>query len=342
MKQRLQTRKSKLLLFISIIIVVALAVGIGSRIYYLKEHGKINKWEKLEDGTYKLIVGSTHSYDYYEIPSHHLFKEVTEVEFYPNPSITFSKVYIPETIRKINDKGFFYDDSVITGGVNLEYIGEAAFMNAKEIPELRKVKHIGDCAFTNACIKDFYFSDVLEYIGEYAFFGSNLEKVDIPSSVKYIGMSAFYNTPWLNKQEGYVIVGDNILLSYPTEEEIIVPENVKSIRVRDDTTYDKELKKDISKFCDVRKIYIPDSVIDMDDYFNVWGGGEDDNIEVYIYKSSYTNEKITPSEREEKNIKSKEEKYTYVVEKGSDEEKFFKEKGYKNLRVVDKVERLDK
>lgn len=80
---------------------------------------------------------------------------------------------------------------------DVKVIGSSVFYNCQtvqsvEIPD--SVTNIETSAFGNCSnLKTVKFSNNLQEIGEFAFFGTNLEKVVLPNSVKIIGSSAFHS-----------------------------------------------------------------------------------------------------------------------------------------------------
>ncbi len=82
----------------------------------------------------------------------------------------------------------------------------------------------------NAFLKSVYIPDTVQEIGNYIFaYCTNLAEIRLPESVKKIGCSAFYDTPWFSAlNEEFVIVGDGVLIKYNgTENNVVVPETVK-------------------------------------------------------------------------------------------------------------------
>ena len=143
-------------------------------------------------------------------------------------------------------------------GANVEYIDKEAFFRLKhleEMPYFPNLKYIGDQAFERSGIKKVELSDTVEYIGLCAFSEIDLEEISIPSGVKYISGNAFCDTPWIDNQTGFVIEGDNILISYPNEETVVIPVGVKSIGLS---------RWEHTK---VRKIYVPSTITNYDNCF---------------------------------------------------------------------------
>jgi len=109
--------------------------------------------------------------------------------------------------------------------------------SAEDFDIKQGTKNIGRFSYARSSIKELTIPDGVESIGYGAFYHcDSLEKVSIPSSVKYIGGYAFDNTPYMNRfksdvsGEDFLIVGDGILLAYSKSEDIVnIPQGVKTI-----------------------------------------------------------------------------------------------------------------
>ncbi len=86
--------------------------------------------------------------------------------------------------------------------------------------------------YTSKNIKSITLPDSLEEIAYCAFeYCYDLEKINIPKSVKYIGYDAFLETKWLLKYPNdFVIEGDGILVRYNgNQQDVTIPDGVKQI-----------------------------------------------------------------------------------------------------------------
>ena len=95
------------------------------------------------------------------------------------------------------------------------------------------VKAIGYKAFDGKDVKSIEFNtrSQIEYIGDYAFANTSISSVNLPSTVKSIGNSAFYKTSKLNKavlNSGLETVGEYAFAESAIAETVI-PATVKSI-----------------------------------------------------------------------------------------------------------------
>ena len=115
-----------------------------------------------------------------------------------NAQSVLENVNLPKGLTLIGKNAFQDCKNIKSIELNegLENIGESAFsgttLETVKFPSSLKI--INDCAFVNCKIENLKFNQGLEFIGNSAFGLSNSlpeEVLDIPSSVKYIGPSAF-------------------------------------------------------------------------------------------------------------------------------------------------------
>ena len=155
------------------------------------------------------------------------------VVFIDNEEMETSRGYNPEIVQpeptqipakiKLADWTYYGDESL----VNIE-LGE-------------NISSIGSFAFSRSALQSITLSDGVESI-EYAafYYCENLEKIEIPDSVTYIGEKAFAGTPWLEsfydgsmvleENSDFLIVGDGVLIAYRgNKSEVNIPEGVKYI-----------------------------------------------------------------------------------------------------------------
>ncbi len=155
------------------------------------------------------------------------------VVFIDNEEMETSRGYNPEVVQpeptqipakiKLADWTYYGDESL----VNIE-LGE-------------NISSIGSFAFSRSALQSITLSDGVESI-EYAafYYCENLEKIEIPDSVTYIGEKAFAGTPWLEsfydgsmvleENSDFLIVGDGVLIAYRgNKSEVNIPEGVKYI-----------------------------------------------------------------------------------------------------------------
>ena len=99
-----------------------------------------------------------------------------------------------------------------------------------EVPD--GVTRIDSVAANGTQATELILPDSVKYIGASAFANGAIEKASIPSGVNYVDIFAFSDTPWLEEagKDGYLVVGDGILINCTDQsEEIVIPSNVKYI-----------------------------------------------------------------------------------------------------------------
>lgn len=173
----------------------------------VKDNYNLNKAE-IEDGI-ALNIKNTKKDDEFSIIC-------SVLDTYNGNSDTVS---IPQDVIKIGNRCFYKKDNI----------------NIVEIPS--SVSDIGDFAFARSGINSLTIPGSVKHIGYAAFYQCpNLTEINIPDSVESIELGAFLGTPYLtdwqmtDDSDNYLIVGDNILLSYKGEGgNITIPEGVKMI-----------------------------------------------------------------------------------------------------------------
>jgi hypothetical protein len=213
-------------------------------------------YTKLDDGTWEIYeyIGEASEVI---IPDSWLGAKVTRIGEYCFLDSVVSYVYIPDTVTSIGKDAFaFCIDVTISGGKNLEVIEASAFEHCifdEDFTFSENLTSIGYSAFYNAQgINNIELGEKVEYIGSDAFSSfSSVELIDItiPDSVKIISVNALRRTKISEELADYAICGDNILIHFPNEETVIVPEGVKVVS---DTGRKRK--------CIIKEMYIPDTV----------------------------------------------------------------------------------
>ncbi|MDE7254532.1 MAG: leucine-rich repeat domain-containing protein [Acetatifactor sp.] len=330
------------------IIIVLLCVGILGGIYLV--YKAINKnpdyiytrravYTKLEDGTLEYFR-YTGDDPVVNIPEKVWGRKVTQIGAvcftwddtrYPLPEY---QVHIPDTVTVIDASAFERcRDLTITGARNIEKIGHSAFAGCSfktPFPFSDNLKVIDRWAFASAeGIGEISLSEHLEYIGHSAFLRADVESVEIPSNVSYVGECAFEETKWFEAQEGYLTVGQNILIKFPDEETVITPDGVRVVRVCDASGHKS-----------ARNIYIRPSVqIIETPIMSLYKVDDVDEIKIYIPTSVDTIK--TDFYTENKMVRYGMEKVTFIVEVDSYAEEYAREMSEKyksRYEVVDKIE----
>jgi hypothetical protein len=213
-------------------------------------------YTKLDDGTWEIYeyIGEASEVI---IPDSWLGTKVTRIGEYCFLDSVVSYVYIPDTVTSVGKDAFaLCIDVTISGGKNLEVIEASAFEHCifdEDFTFSENLTSIGYSAFYNAQgINNIELGEKVEYIGPEAFdsFG-NTELIDIsiPDTVKVIGVNALRRTKISEDLADYAICGDNVLIHFPNEETVIVPEGVKVVS---DTGRKRK--------CIIKEMYIPDTV----------------------------------------------------------------------------------
>ena len=115
------------------------------------------------------------------------------------PSI--EKIYIPDSINTICRRAFVHCAKLndIRFSPNIDYIYEEAFAGCNSLTKINlpnKLTRLGEKAFfTCKNLKEVQLNEGLTSIGEFAFMGCAIEKLTIPSSLRYIGRKAFALNP---------------------------------------------------------------------------------------------------------------------------------------------------
>lgn len=290
-------------------------------------------YTRLEDGTLELTKywGDDPVVD---IPEKVWGRKVTAlgIRCFSNNGLENYRVDIPETVVRIGDGAF--EDCVnltVTGGENVEEIRVAAFEDcsfAEDFTFSEKLSYIGGSAFRGARnIGRVELGDSLEYIGYSAFGFSDVDELYIPESVPFIGTDAFSRTTWLKEQEGYVTAGDDILISFPVEETVMIPEGVRMISISDDFFENDTISE----------IYIPDTVKVIETSMMSATYVE---MTIYIPESVETIEPC-PSNFDNYMVYTGMDLVTLVVEEGSYGEEYAKQMAEQfgtKYEVVEKIE----
>lgn len=128
---------------------------------------------------------------------------------------SLKKVNLPDGILKIPEETFFGCSSLVEIVIpeSVREIGASAFQNCENLQSVTipdSVIDIGQNAFADNLV---------------------LSEIIISKNLRIIGTSAFLGTPWLkNQKEQFVIIGDQILLKYNGNQDIVeVPSPVSSI-----------------------------------------------------------------------------------------------------------------
>ncbi|WP_298529994.1 leucine-rich repeat protein [uncultured Ruminococcus sp.] len=172
------------------------------------------------------------------IPSEYRGVPVTGIYGFENCT-ELTSITLPDTITKIADYTFENCTSLetITIPESVKIIGYDAFEGT---PWLENKRNESPMVIVNSvlvdgknCKGEVIIPDNVTCIADHAFMNCEIvESVSIPESVEYIGRKAFLNTGWLNKlnaENELVIVNDFLLSADNCGEDLIIPDNVKSV-----------------------------------------------------------------------------------------------------------------
>lgn len=308
----------------------------GSLFFLYKYQTRDFVYTKLEDGTLELTEYRGDDL-VVNIPEKVWGRKVTRIGircFVMHRDPLSYQVHIPDTVTCIGDGAFERcQNLVITGGENVEEIRASAFKVcsfAEPFPFSDKLKIIGGSAFSRVQgMEHIQLNEQLEYIGTHAFYYAKIENLEIPENVSHIGYSAFEGTKWFGDQEGYLIVGQNILIKFPEEETVVIPDGVRMVGISD--CFGDEVTKNI---------YIPNSVEIIETPIMSYAL---DTLKIYIPASVHTIES-SAGERMNKIVAGGLQNVVFIVEEGSCAEEYAKkisEKYKSEYQVVEKIEYPD-
>ena len=145
----------------------------------------------------------------------------------------------------------FIREIVIENGVTT--IGPNAFSETKALTTLSlpsTLKTIGSYAFFESGVANVTLPANLTGIGDYAFAYGELDSIRIPASTKTFGAYVFEGTPWLLRQDGFVVQNGTLLRYLGQSSEVAVPNTVA------------EIAGGAFNFCDgIRELTVPVSVV---------------------------------------------------------------------------------
>ncbi len=303
-------KKKKVIMVISIIVMAVLSVIIGFAIYH-----KINvpyEYYVNEDGTVTLDKYLGEEADVVILETIY-GKEVRVIGtncFYDNQ--TLETVTIPDSVEVIESGAFesCYNLVAVYGGANVREIKSNAFSGCRMLsayPWSDKLESIGDCAFIATGLQEVILPSEVRFIGDIAFaYCPQLTKIEIPEGVEEIGRNIFSHVENATELMGYassdyVIVGQEILINYPDNEEIVViPEGVKQVA---DCCHDGEQLKElyisegvtkINKFVVLSvhevTIYIPSSVTEIGEDEDGYIANSMENKTLVVVEGTYGEE----------------------------------------------------
>ncbi|MGF3142712.1 leucine-rich repeat domain-containing protein, partial [Facklamia sp. P13064] len=169
-----------------------------------------------------------------------------------------SKVIVPNSILKIQDRAFFSAETIR----NVEFLPKS------------NLKHIGKEAFYFSNLKNIIIPDSVETIGDKAFsFNENLTDLEIgdASNLKTIGKGAFSSNKKLKRlyiPKGVTSIGEEAFITTPDLEEIRVSSSNNNFKDIDGILFNKD-EKNLIKYPSrkvERNYEIPEKVVFIADY----------------------------------------------------------------------------
>lgn len=145
-------------------------------------------------------------------------------------------ISIPNTISRIGSYAFYNcsDLSDIDIPMSVLSIGDYTFSNCYSLKSITipdGVVSIGDGVFSsNVSLENIILPEGLLSIGNNAFSSTNLSSLNLPESLKRIGVRAFSNCSnlsELNLPQELEVLGVNAFIYSPISESIVIPEDVK-------------------------------------------------------------------------------------------------------------------
>lgn len=250
--------KKRLLYFCFLIVLVLLGLALLSSC----DNGIVEA-ENVDSGGVKTEGVTKAGFKYYVMEN----EEIHIVDYLGNArNIEFPSEIVKKPVVLVSLSSKKNSNSTVTSVTipsGVKTIGHSAFENFSSLRTVEiadTVYEIGNSAFSNCVnLKEVDLSNIL-VIGYEAFAGCRLlEDVTLPDDIKKIDFDAFKNTLWVeNFESDYVVVGDGVLVNIKPSQtkELIIPDNVKSIR----TTLDSDNE--------VESIYLPQGLTDYGSIFD--------------------------------------------------------------------------
>lgn len=172
------------------------------------------------------------------IPSEYRGVPVTGIYGFENCT-ELTSITLPDTITKIADNTFLNCTSLETINIpeSVKRVGYDAFEGTPWLENKRKESPLvivnSVLVDGHKCEGEVVIPDNVTSIADRAFMNTEkVESISFPESVEYIGRQAFYNTGWLNKlsaENELVIVNGFLLSANNCGEDLVIPDNVKSV-----------------------------------------------------------------------------------------------------------------
>lgn len=146
---------------------------------------------------------------------------------------SISSVVLPKNIVSFG-RAVFNPDCKIILDSNITYISSGiakAFENSKKVIIPNLVKEIEEGAFKGfENLKEVVLNEGIERIGKNAFSGTNIESINIPNSIKYLGDSALNGNCKVILSDGFNELNKNITSGLNRVQSVTIPSSVKEIQ----------------------------------------------------------------------------------------------------------------
>lgn len=170
---------------------------------------------------------------------------------------------VPSDVKAIERYAFSGSEKLekVTISASVRTLGEGCFDSCHSLSEVilnNGLVSIEKRAFAECAVTSIVIPDSVEKIGIAAFYNSPLlENVVVGKGAKSVSHSAFMGSAWFENQEGFITVGDGVLIGYNgTERDLIIPEGTKVIECLGHNNEVTTLNLDSNR---VDSVKIPDS-----------------------------------------------------------------------------------
>lgn len=256
---------------------------------------KNSEYEYLFCGTHVKLTRYIGEAEKVEVPNRILFfpvKGIGKECFFENAKIT--EVFIPDGITEIEAGAFAFCKNLTEAKLpsDLKVIPDAMFRSTglQQIEIPLSVETIGWAAFRFTKLTEVTIPESVSQIDSDAFSRcKELEKVELPKTIKKVSKYAFEETPWLtSRSEEFVIVGNGILIGYNGDDRTVeIPEGILYIA---DGGFRKIMNSDEENM--IETIILPKSLELLDN-----SATDLENLKYVVFQNDLPNGEMTRVER---------------------------------------------
>ena len=198
------------------------------------------------------------------------FNYLIDNDVFPGDDV--KSIILPKSVTHIGDEAFnnCYGLKIISLPPRITHVGDRAFKGCRSIQSISfpdGFTHIGDETFSECfSLESVFLPDSVTYIGDRAFYGTRLNSITLPKSLKHLCANPFSYCDLKNvvSESPYFVVSDNGIYSqdktqlicyFGKEESVTLPEGVTHIGDR--AFYDCKSLKIVS---------LPVGLIDIGNY----------------------------------------------------------------------------